>query len=63
MNHLKSKLRTKQSGLYSLASDEPIDLDLNFVKNKLSELDQPVWECIINPGELGLDANVLTKDK
>lgn len=63
LNHLKSKTKSKQSGLYSLTNKEATDLDLDFVKNKLSKLDQPVWECIINPGELGLDANVLTKDK
>lgn len=63
LNHLKSKVKSKQSGLYSLFDNRPFDLDLNFVKNKLTKLDQPVWECIINPGELGLDANVLTKDR
>ena len=63
LNHLKSKVKSKQSGLYSLFDNGPFDLDLNFVKNKLTKLDQPVWECIINPGELGLDANVLTKDR
>jgi|GEM_PF-5488427 hypothetical protein len=52
-----------QSGLYNLLNNEPIDIEIDKVKKELKNLKNNFWELIINPGDLGLDNNVLCKDK
>jgi hypothetical protein len=55
--------KNNQSGLYNLLDNEPIDIEIDKVKKELKNLKSNFWELIINPGDLGLDNNILCKDK
>ncbi|MGC7158959.1 hypothetical protein ACP0A6_02115 [Metamycoplasma hominis] len=61
--HLKINQNSNQSGLYNLLDNDPKDVNLENVKNDLKNLKGNYWELIVNPGDLGLDNNVLCKDK
>ncbi|WP_373439002.1 hypothetical protein [Metamycoplasma equirhinis] len=62
-SHLKINQNSDQSGLYNLLDTEPNDVELEKVKNDLKNLKDNFWELIVNPGDLGLDNNILCKDK
>lgn len=62
-SHLKINQNSEQSGLYNLLDTEPNDVELRKIKNDLKNLKGNFWELIVNPGDLGLDNNILCKDK
>lgn len=58
INHAGSK-----SGLYSMLDNNPSDYDLVEIKKELVEIDDQVfYEGFLSLGDLGLDANILTKN-
>ena len=62
-SHLKMHQNINKSGLYNLLNNEPIDIEINKVKKELKNLKGNFWELIVNPGDLGLDNNILCKNK
>ncbi|CBW53937.1 CDS3, putative relaxase (part of ICE) [Mycoplasma mycoides subsp. capri LC str. 95010] len=67
---IKTKTRKKQkiedkskTGLYRLFDESPVDIDLKKAKKILKKLNpnQNVWELVINPGQLGIDYQMIDK--
>lgn len=64
-NHIKENVKcNKKSGLYNLMADKPIDIkDIDVLKREFKNLKQTCWDLVINPGDLGLENNMLHKNK
>ncbi|WP_027333087.1 hypothetical protein [Mycoplasmopsis gallinarum] len=62
-SHLKLNQKEPQSGIYDVFDGKVQNLNIDFLKNDLKNINQNVWEMIINPGDLAITHNVLNKEQ